>query len=172
MGRPKGSKNKPKIGALERKEDKTALEHEIILARRNALRRKKAGEPAKVYNLIKDYSAENEGPPKGNPIGHCSKCGAEFEQKFSQERNAYSSYRICPECRKKKSERLAKNIESQRNSENKEEEVNVAILPYTPYPWQKEAEEAFWSHRFTVLACGNRSGYYAPCIGQLVQVQR
>lgn len=154
MGRPKGSKNKPKT--VENPEEKSALEREITLARRKAVARKKAGEPAQVYNLIKNYDADSMGPPKGNPTGICKDCGREFEQVFSEDRNAYSSYRICPECRKKKSIKQAEKVHKKQG--DSEQEVSVATLPYKPYPWQVEAEEAFWNHRFTVLACGNRSG--------------
>ncbi len=164
MGRPKGSKNKPRMERYETPEDKSALEKEVILQRRKAVARKKAGKPAEVYNLIKDYDAENAGPPKGNPVGHCKDCGCDFEQPFSEDRNAYASWRICPECRKKRSERQTERIQKKQEENGNETEVSVATLPYTPYEWQKEAEEAFWNHRFTVLACGNRSGYYAPCI--------
>lgn len=163
-GRPKGSKNKPRITSLEKKEDRTALENEIIIARQNAIRKKKAGKPAEVINLIRDYDAEDMGEPKGKPYGTCKYCKSEFEQEFSRERNAYSSWRICPDCRKERSKKPLKNTEKRITETGDEEEVNVATLPYTPYPWQVEAEEAFWEHRFSVLACGNRSGYYAPCI--------
>lgn len=155
-GRPKGSKNKPKVDTFMPEAEKTALEKEIILARRNAVRRKKAGEPAKVYNLIKDYENEDSGPPKGNPTGICTRCKREFEQPFSKEHNSYSSWKICPECRKKKSKKMEEKIASKSGENGQEEEVNVGILPYAPYPWQKEVEEAFWNHRFTVMACGNR----------------
>lgn len=166
-GRPKGSKNKPKIEKSE--EEKSALEKEIILARRKAVARKKAGKPAEVYNLIKNYDPEDAGPPKGNPTGICKDCGSEFEQIFSEDRNSYSSYRICPSCRKKRSIKQSEKIKKEQDkSGGSEHEVNVYTLPYTPYEWQKEAEEAFWNHRFTVLACGNRSGYHAPCIKRLV----
>lgn len=156
MGRPKGSKNKPKVE--QSVEEKSALEKEIILQRRKAVARKKAGELAKVYNLIKDYDADSMGPPKGNPVGHCKDCGCEFEQVFSEDRNAYSSYRICPDCRKKRSIKQTKKVQKKQGDGDDEHEVSVATLPYTPYPWQVEAEEAFWSHRYTVLACGNRAG--------------
>lgn len=164
MGRQKGSKNKPKLEKYENPEEKSALEREIILERRKAVARKKAGEPAQVYNLIKEYDADSMGPPKGNPTGTCKDCGCTFEQAFSEDRNAYSSYRICPDCRKKRSIKQSEKVKRKKADGDDEQEVNVATLPYTPYPWQKEAEEAFWNHRFTVLACGNRSGYYAPCI--------
>lgn len=177
MPRPKGSKNKPKLGALEKKEDRTALENEIIIARQNAIRRKKAGKPAEVVNLIRDYDAENLGPPKGKPYGTCKHCGGEFEQEYSRERNAYSSWRICPTCRKERSKKPLRNTEKRLTDTGEEEEVNVATLPYTPYPWQVEAEEAFWTHRFSVLACGNRSGkdrytimvgikYFVECLNE------
>lgn len=174
MGRPKGSKNKPKLH--ESIEEKAALEKEIILQRRKAVARKKAGEPAQVYSLIKDYDVEGMGPPKGNPTGICKDCHKEFEQIFSEDRNAYSSYRICPECRKIRSLKQTEKVKKKKET-GKEEEVSVVTLPYKPYPWQEEAEEAFWNHRYTVLACGNRSGkdrmtimvaikYFVACLNE------
>lgn len=159
LGRPKGSKNKPKVE--ETIQEKTALEKEITLARRKAVARKKAGEPAKVYNLVKDYDHEDFGPPKGNPTGICKYCGKTFEQEFQKDRNSYHSYTICPECKKNKSSKQTKKFYDDSKEEN---EVHVATLDYEPYEWQKEVEEAFWNYRFTVMACGNRSGYSAPCI--------
>lgn len=164
-GRPKGSKNKPKPLLNQEQQEKKPLENEIIIARQNALRRKREGKEPQVVNLIKDYEAENVGPPRGSPTGHCTHCGCEFEQEFSRERNAWSSYKICPDCKKKKSDAISKKTTKRTNEKGEQEEVHVATLPYNPYPWQIEAEEAFWNHRYTVLACGNRSGYYAPCIG-------
>lgn len=157
-GRPKGSKNKPKSLLNQEQQEKKPLENEIIIARQNALRRKREGKEPQVVNLIKDYEAENVGPPRGSPTGHCTHCGCEFEQEFSQERNAWSSYKICPDCRKKKSDAISKKTTKRTNEKGEQEEVHVATLPYNPYPWQIEAEEAFWSHQYTVLACGNRSG--------------
>lgn len=158
MPRPKGSKNKPKPLPGQEQKNLKPLENEIVLARQNALRRKREGKEPQVVNLIKDYDAENVGPPRGSPTGHCKHCGCEFEQEFSQERNAWSSYKICPDCRKKKSDAISKKTTKRTNEKGEQEEVHVATLPYNPYPWQIEAEEAFWSHRYTVLACGNRSG--------------
>lgn len=157
MGRPKGSKNKPKVE--ETIEERTALEKEIILARRKAVARKKDGKPPKVYNLIKKYD-ENSGPPKGNPTGRCKECGCSFEQEFYEEKNSYSSYRLCPDCKSKRSNKQFAKFqkENQENEQKEEKQVHVATLEYEPYEWQKEVEDAFWDHRFTVMACGNRSG--------------
>lgn len=82
MPRPKGSKNKPKPLLNQEQQEKKPLENEIILARQNALRRKREGKEPQVVNLIKDYDAENVGPPRGSPTGHCKHCGCEFEQEF------------------------------------------------------------------------------------------
>lgn len=163
-GRPKGSKNKPKQLLNQEQQDRRPLDNEIIIARQNALRRKRAGEEPKVVNLIRDYESENVGLPRGNPTGICQECGHEFEQEFSREKNTWTSFRICPDCKKIKAERLSKKTTKKKNEKGEQEEVHVATLPYKPYPWQIEAEDAFWSHRYTVLACGNRSGYCAPCI--------
>lgn len=163
-GRPKGSKNKPKPLLNQEQQDRKPLENEIIIARQAAMRRKREGKEPQVVNLIKDYDAENMGPPKGEPTGICTVCGHEFEQEFSRERNAWSSYKICPDCKKKKADAISKKTTKRTNEKGEQEEVHVATLPYKPYPWQIEAEENFWKHRYTVLACGNRSGYCAPCI--------
>lgn len=128
----------------------SALEHEIIIQKKENDRRRREGKPVKAYNLVKNYQDKNTGAPKGKPTGICKSCGETFEQVFSEDRNSYSSYRICPKCRNKK------RIEQEKKIGYQEQEVAVATLPYTPYPWQVEAEEAFNKHRFIVLACGNR----------------
>lgn len=112
----------------------------------------KHGRPPKAYNLVKDYSENQNKPPKGNKYGTCKECGKQFEHEFSEDRNAYSSHRICPECRKIKSIRQQEKIERAGGTRK----VYSASLQYTPHPWQVEAEEAFHNHRFIVLACGNR----------------
>lgn len=123
-------------------------------------------------NLIKDYSDREGEDPKGSPIGTCKTCGKTFDQDFSEDRNAYSSWRTCPECRKKRARKKEENL-----GIKNEREVAVAKLPYTPYPWQMEAEDAFENHRFIVLACGNRSGkdrmtimlgikYFVECLNE------
>lgn len=130
----------------------------------------KRGEPQQVYTLIKDDETHDE-PPKGEPAGICKKCGKEFEQVFSRDRNAYSRWKICPECRKKKAERQEKKLTKE------EREVSVASLPYKPFEWQVEAAEAFETHRFIALSCGNRSGkdrfsmmtgikYFVECLNE------
>lgn len=179
-GRPKGSKNKPKIKKEINSEEYSALEKEIILEKQKALRRKREGKPAQVVNYIKDYNEERNGPPRGKPTGICKYCKSEFEQEFVEARNTWTSYRICPDCKKEKSQKLEQKVEQKQEQKNSEQadiekepdSITDITLPYKPFSWQIEAEEAFWKHRFTVLACGNRSGYYAPCIRQLVQVQR
>ena len=136
------------------------LENAIKNQKRKNRENKKTGKAPQVYNLLKDYSEGINWPPKGKPTGICSKCGKEFEQDFSKDRNAYSSFPSCPECRAK----LAKKKEEKLLNEGSDENTIIKKLPYEPYPWQVEAEEAFRSHRFVVLACGNRSGYNALCI--------
>lgn len=138
----------------------TTLENAIKRQKERNKDNKKAGKAPRVYNLLKDYSDRAGKPPRGNPIGTCSKCGQEFEQDFSEDRNAYSSFRSCPECRAK----LAKEKEAKLGKDKINENTIIKKLPYEPYPWQVEAEEAFRNHRFVVLACGNRSGYNALCI--------
>ncbi len=136
------------------------LEREIKRAKKEARERKKVGRPPKVYDLLKDYSENANKPPKGKPTGICTKCSKEFDQEFREDRNSYSNYKTCPECRAK----TAKKKETKLLKDNQNDNVIVKKLPYTPYPWQVEAEEAFQDHRFVVLACGNRTGYNALCI--------
>lgn len=136
-------------------------------AKNKALKDK--GEPQKVYNLIKEYNHAEM--PRGEAVSKCAKCGKEFEQIYSPDRNSYSSFKICQSCRSKVSnEKMAK-------LQKKEREINRATLPYTPFPWQEEAHAAFETHRFQVLDCGNRSGkdrytimaaikYFVECLNE------
>lgn len=160
MGRTKGSRNKPKSKAdpinagtqrdLKFKEDKSPLEHEIVSQKAAAQNRRAKGREPKVFDLVKDYKEENNGAPKGSPTGKCKECGKEFEQDYSEDRNAYSSWRLCPECRKKRS--------NSKEQKLKEKEVTKATLPYTPFPAQQKIHEAFENHRFVVIDAGNRFG--------------
>lgn len=123
-------------------------------AKNGNLRRK--GEPQKVYNLLKDYN-DKDSLPKGNKTSICTRCGKEFEQDYSPDRNAYSDWKKCPDCRKIISDKKEKKAKDKSDS-------GKIILPFSPYDWQKEAMDAFEKHRFTVLSCGNRTGYHALCI--------
>lgn len=125
------------------------LESEIRKQRAKNKMLKEQGKPQEVYHLIKENDEHDE-PPKGSPTGKCSKCGKEFTQNYSSDRNAYSSFKHCPECRRK----LAQKKESKLTQEQRE--VAVARLPYEPFPWQIEAAKAFETHRFIALSCGNR----------------
>lgn len=129
------------------------LEREIKnqKAKNNLLKNK--GEKQKVYSLIKNYADNNDGDVKGEQFTVCSKCGKEFEQDFVPDRNAFTDWKTCKECRKLMAEDKTKKVKG------KEKEVSVAQLHYDPFPWQIEAAEAFETHRFQVLSCGNRSGY-------------
>lgn len=127
------------------------LEDEIKKQKAKNRLLKKEGKPQKVYNLVKDYN-ENDKEPKGNQIGICKRCGKEFKQEYIPDRNAYSNWKECKECRK------ILNGEKTKKLAGKEKEVSVAKLPYSPFDWQIEAAKAFETHRFIVLACGNRSG--------------
>lgn len=128
---------------------------------------KNHGESQKVYNLIQNEDISYNGPPKGDQFGICKSCKKQFEQELIKDRNIYSDWKTCPECRKKVAEKKTQ----------KEKEVNVGKLPYTPYPWQIEAAEAFETHRFIVLSCGNRTGkdrfsimtgikYFVECLNE------
>lgn len=137
------------------------LEEEIKKQKAKNQLLKRKGQPQKVYNLVKDYDEINDGKPKGNPTCICKRCKKEFEQDYVPDRNTYTDWKTCKDCRSLLAEKKSKAI----IKTDKEKEVSVARLPYTPYPWQVEAEQAFETHRFTVLACGNRSGYYALYVG-------
>lgn len=129
------------------------LEREIKnqKAKNNLLKNK--GEKQKVYSLIKNYEDNHDGDIKGEQFTKCSKCGKEFEQEYVPDRNVFTDWKTCKECRKLLSEEKGKKVKK------KEKEVSVAQLHYDPFPWQIEAAEAFETHRFQVLSCGNRSGY-------------
>lgn len=159
MARPKGSKNNSKsditefnqndinpvnIKALELKENRTSLEHEIINQTKNAQRRMRDGNAPKIAHLIKNYDNEEV---KGEQYSKCKTCGKIFEQILPEGRNIYTNYKLCPECRKRKSKKQEENAKKVQYS---------ASLPFQPFPWQIEAMEAFENHRFIVLACGNR----------------
>lgn len=73
MGRPKGSKNKPK----------------------DALNQSRA------MNLSEKSKRLSENPSKGNQYSVCTRCGNKFEQEFKPEINAYTDCKICPECRQR-----------------------------------------------------------------------
>lgn len=109
----------------------------------------------RLTTLKKDYEMKNANTtPRGEPIGICSKCGKEFEQKFSEDRNSYSDWDMCEDCRKKQSKKQEEQVKKQ----TKGNLFNVKKPPYTPFPWQEEAAEQFEKHRFIVLSCGNRCG--------------
>lgn len=127
-----------------------SLEEEIKKQKARNRMVKNKNQPPKVSNLVKD-DGESDHNPKGEPVAICKRCGKKFEQDYFADRNVYSDWRICKDCRKLLSESKSKKL-------RKEKEVSVAKLPYHPYNWQMEAQEAFEKHRFIVLACGNRSG--------------
>lgn len=128
-----------------------ALEEEIKKQKAKNRILKNDGKPQKVYNLVKDYN-ENNDKPKGQATCICKRCKKEFEQDYVPDRNAYTDWKTCKNCREILKEKKTKAVMKN------EKEVSVAKLPYTPYNWQIEAGKAFEDHRFIVLACGNRSG--------------
>lgn len=155
------------------------FEKEIEAQRKKNLADAKAGRKPRAYSLIKDSSENVNRPPRGKQYGTCKECGRQFEQELSENRNAYSSHRICPDCRKLRSIKQQKKIEAAGGARK----VYTAALDYHPYPWQIEAEQAFKSHRFIVLSCGNRSGkdrfanmvgieYFIECLNENRAVHR
>lgn len=119
MGRPKGSKNKPKDPLNQ----------------------------SKVVSLSENAKNNKEKSVKGTPTSICGKCHKEFNQEFCPELNAYTSYKLCDECKKRES------YDKQRRAEENGETVFNALLNYTPFPAQQEMHKAFENHRFLVLNC-------------------
>lgn len=119
MGRPKGSKNKPK----------------------DALNQ------SRTINLSEKSKKLSERPVKGSQCSVCTKCGNKFEQDFKPEINAYTDFKICPECRQREV------YDKQKQMEQNGSTVYNAILQYHPFPAQQEMHEAFENHRFLVLSC-------------------
>lgn len=73
MGRPKGSKNKPKDPLKQQRQ----------------------------VSLTEKSKAKQNSEPKGNPVGVCKKCGKKFQQELKEEINTYTDFDICPECRQR-----------------------------------------------------------------------
>ena len=119
MGRPKGSKNKPKDPLNQ----------------------------AKSVSLSENAKRNKEKTVKGKPTAICGKCHKEFQQEFKPEMNAYTSYKLCEDCRQRES------YDKQRRAEENGETVFNALLNYTPFPAQQEMHKAFENHRFLVLNC-------------------
>lgn len=158
---------------------KSDFEYEVENQKRKNQEAAKKGRKIQAYNLVKDYSDRQNKPPKGKQYGTCKECGKQFEQEFSDNRNSYSSHRICQDCRKLKSVIKQKEIDDAGGVKK----VYSASMQYKPHPWQIEAEEAFKKHRFIVLACGNRAGkdrfsimagieYFIECLNENRAVHR
>lgn len=127
-----------------------SFEQEVKKQKAKNKRLQKEGKPQEVYSLMeKDYEKELENGYYGEKYTKCKKCGKEFEQDYVPDRNAYTDWQVCKECRNKIAEEKREKIQG-------EKQVSVATIPFQPYPWQQEAAEAFETHRFQVLSCGNR----------------
>lgn len=147
------------------------LESEIKKQKAKNSELKKKGQPQRVYNLIKEKPVFNE-PPKGDRFSTCKLCGKQFEQNLSEERNVYSSFKSCPACRKRISQEKTEKVNNKT-----QKEINVATLPYQPFPAQQKIHEAFETHRFVVIDAGNRFGkdrcsimiaikYFTECLNE------
>ena len=90
-----------------------------------------------------DLSDLHTEPPAGEEYGICGFCGAKFKQIYYSKYNRYSSFKLCPHCRRTK---------------DNEGTTRVSTVNYQPFPWQKKAEELLEQHRYMVLACGARTG--------------
>lgn len=104
-------------------------------------RKANEGQLPKVHRYLKE-DAPNE-PPKGEKYSVCEFCGNKFEQVFYPKQNRYSTYHLCPRCRKTK------------DNDNLQ---TVSTVEYVPFPWQVEAERLLEEHKYLVLACGARTG--------------
>lgn len=124
--------------------DNKQLENAIKNQKRKNAELLKKGKPLKAYNLLNPTT-------KGSPTSICTKCGKEFDQQYAEDKDAYTNWKTCPECRAAKSQEKEKKVRDKTGNV-----LNIKPPPYTPYPWQIEAEEAFNNHRFVVLSCGNR----------------
>lgn len=105
----------------------------------------KQGKPPQVYNLL-------ETGIKGEPTSVCTKCGRTFDQELPDGLTTFTNWKTCPECRATQ----AKTKEDKVRANNDGSLISIKPPPYTPYPWQEEASQAFETHRFVVLSCGNR----------------
>lgn len=172
MGRPKGSKNKPKDPNNPNRTNINRVKREIE-------KNLKAGNAPKVYNILQEPIKNTNEPPKGEKYGKCHRCGKIFEQELNYSQNRYFSYKHCKECRieiRKEKEANAKLDEGLKPGEESET-VYMAALPYTPFPSQQEMHNSFESHRFQILDCGNRYGkdrytimagikYFVECLAE------
>lgn len=157
---------------IQKRKSDGALEESIEKHKRAAKRRASRGETQKVMSILD--GAETDGLPRGNPKGKCQICGKIFEQDFIEEKNRYTSFRMCQECKAKESKDKERRLEK---SGGFNSSPFHAQLKYQPYPWQIEAAEAFEKHRFIVLACGVRAGkdrftimtaikYFVECLNE------
>ena len=103
----------------------------------------------KVYNIMDDGKFGQK--ITGQRFTQCATCGVEFEQNIAWDYHRYSTWKTCPSCRSKLSQR---SFQAQKAKES----GSTYAIPYEPLEWQKEAYEEFKKHRFQVLACGVRAG--------------
>lgn len=146
------------------------LEKAIKEQKRRGRESAKKGELPKVYDLLDGIISSEKSQPKGNSTSVCSHCGKTFQQEIDETRNVYSSWPMCKECRDK---------EAKNSKEIKSDEFNVQIgkIKYTPFPAQQKIHDAFETHRYIVIAAGNRFGkdrcsmmmgikYFAECLSE------
>lgn len=146
----------------------------IQQVKRKVSKDKREGKAPRVYDIIKTESDFAGVPPKGEKFSTCKTCGKTFEQDFMGERNVYSNYKTCLDCRHK--ERKKKEKESDID-EGKLASGYFGKLNYTPLEWQMKAHKDLEKNRFQVLCCGNRSGkdrytnmagimYFVDCLNE------
>lgn len=107
----------------------------------------KEGSPMKVYNLLQEIDEHEKDFANGEQFTKCQKCGDIFEQDYRADVNIYSNHKTCHKCRWKK----AKNPVTE-----KETEIQISSLRYTPYPWQLQFHKDCEHYRRIVMACGSR----------------
>lgn len=131
------------------------------------------GEPQKVYDLLR----KNPTDVIGERYYKCEKCGNIFEQDYIESRNRYTSWKTCIKCRQKAA------YSELKQKEKDEMEVYSSTLEYTPFESQKKVHEAFETHRFLVIAAGNRWGkdrfttmagiiYFIECLNENRHIER
>lgn len=123
------------------------------------------------FDILDEEYYRNENPEKAST--KCSVCGKTFDQVFHPESKRFSSYKRCPDCRKKRdSEPIAK------------EDINTHVtINYSPFPSQRKIHEAFEYCRFIVINAGNRFGkdrlsimagikYFFECLSENRHLER
>ncbi len=120
--------------------------------KKNAERIKKEGKMPKVYDIMKKTKEDWGSEPSGTEKSICESCKKEFKQDYHGERNMYSNYKSCLNCRRKK------RFKEEKGEIDNKTIISKAQIEYEPYDFQVEMHNAFETHRFLFLCAGNRLG--------------